>query len=192
MKRILILALVCFSAFSAFAQQGIYGKISSEKNAALPMQELRLLNADSIAVQAVLSNENGEWGFDVATIGTYHLQIKSNDSQSVYIYNISVDSAASQTLDLVVQTSPSAPKRFIGKQSLLTSTQIDKMPTTNALDMLTRSSNFVNAKHNAPIRSMTAPGKEAVTYIVDGMVVPAGDNLIFTPGSLQSIDIIKH
>jgi hypothetical protein len=194
MKHLCIFYLFGLLAYSniLLAQQGIYGSLVTAQATPLKLVEVRLLNSDTIAQQAVLSNNDGLYGFDIQNPGIYALQVCGADSQKYILYDIEVPKDSSILVHITCTPSAKKDLKFIGTNKQIGAKKIEKLPTLNPNDIVTRSSGYVNSKSGQVPRSTTSPRGELVRYIVDGMVLPPNSPLIFTPGSLQSVDLIQN
>jgi hypothetical protein len=184
-----IICIICTTVL--FAQQGIYGNVVNQKDKPVSMLEFRLLNADSAALQAVLSNTQGQYGFDVADTGTYILEVLANEDRAYRFYNMHVKPNEPLYFDLAInQKDTRAKPSANNKQTSLSSNRLEKLPTVHAVDYATVTSKFVNDKNGGAARSVLGGGP--TRYIVDGMVISEKSSVIFTPGSLQSVDVIGN
>jgi hypothetical protein len=191
MKRNFWCIILIFCASNLNAQQGIYGTVVNQKEVPLAMLEFRLLNKDSVALQAVLSNKKGEYGFDISDTGTYILEAYASEDLVYRFYNIEVKKDKPIYFDVAINKERKADKpSAANKQTSLSSKRLEKLPTVHAVDYATVTSKFVNNKSGAAARSVLGGGP--TRYIVDGMVIPENSSLIFTPGSLQSVDVIGN
>jgi hypothetical protein len=191
MKVFICFCIPIFCAITLNAQQGIYGTVVNHKEVPMAMLEFRLLSKDSVALQAVLSNKKGEYGFEIAQTGIYILEAYASDEMVYRFFNIEVKKDKPIYFDVMVNKEVKRDKpSAANKQTSLSSSRLEKLPTVHAVDYATVTSKFVNNKNGGAARSVLGGGP--TRYVVDGMVIPENSSLIFTPGSLQSVDVIGN
>jgi hypothetical protein len=186
--KTLIFALLISNAAIAQTASGIYGIISNEKK--LPVANIQLIVYDSLEnqVASILTNNLGQYGFDLPKANNYALQIINGTDSSQLLTSINIDSALEYVLNFQIATKIDSRNSLIGEKYVKTSKQIEKMPSTDIKDALATTGAFTNQKPGA-FRTATLPTSD-VKYILDGQILLSG-NINLPVGSLNSVQVLQ-
>jgi hypothetical protein len=186
--KTLIFALLIGNAAFAQTGSGIFGIISNEKK--LPISNVQLIIFDSVQlpIATVLTNAQGQYGFDLPIAQNYAMQIINGTDSSQIMTGINIDSALEYVLNFQLNTAPQKQANLMGDKYVKTSKQIEKMPSTDINSVLASTGAFTNDKPGT-LRTTSLPTSN-VKYIVDGQVL-FGSNINLPVGTLNSVQVLQ-
>jgi SdrD B-like domain len=185
MKNLFLIITILCSAILANAGSGIYGNIANHNKKPIAGITIFLLNADGKALASIISNADGDYGFDISTAGNYGLQIMLTDSTFQKVADIKVAKKPLYYDFLVNNIYYNRDKNMAS----LSASELEKMPTQDYKQMMQTKGNF-DTDANGNLRSRTLGN--GVRLIVDGQIMSDNSGIQFVPGSIGSMEVLKR
>jgi Carboxypeptidase regulatory-like domain len=185
MKNLFLTIILLCNVIIAKAGAGIYGNIVSNTNKPVAGINIYLLDANGEALALIISNADGDYGFEIAKEGNYSLQIMLTDSTFQKVENITVAAKPIYYDFLVNNINYSRDKNIAS----ITAAELEKMPTQDVKKMIATKGNF-DTDANGNLRSRTLGN--GVRLIVDGQVMSDNSGIQFVPGSIGSMEVLKR
>ncbi len=185
MKRTLLLFLLVFTAFTAFAQTSLQGKVTDvdDNNAPLPFATVQLFK-DGAFYQGTNTDLDGNYFFSNIDPGTYDVQVDYTGYPPTRINDIPVNAGKTNVadvevtnegvnLDVVVVTGFKVPlieQDNTTSGQTVTSEQIRNLPTRNINQIASITAGAASADEGGAI-NVRGSRSNATDYYVDGVRV---------------------
>jgi hypothetical protein len=187
MKNLLIIIAIISITQIAFAQTtiGIYGKVATTAKKPIEGITVLLLNDHKEVIAKILTNVNGDYGFDIEKEGIYGIEVVLTDSTSQQITNVLLKKESQYYNFLISNQSYLHDKNI----NLLSAQEIEKMPTQDVTKMMETKGNF-DKDANGKMRSRTLGN--GVRVIIDGQIMTDNSAIRLIPGSIGSMEVLKR
>jgi hypothetical protein len=202
MKKVLFSLLLTSFSSQIFAQgnsktelkkevseQGIYGVFEDQvTKVRIGGVVVYLLDSSNTPIAKIISDQNGNWGFDLPTSGNYGLQYEFNGTLSQIVNNIKIKPEQKELFQFVVKSTPIAQANTtaLSNGKVITSKEIEKLPQSSKPISMANRAGFY--QQDGEVRSLKS-GKENV-YFVDGQRVNSAPDLV--PGTVDQINIVTE
>jgi hypothetical protein len=189
MKNYFLPIIALFFAGQCLAQAELTGTITNSNKQYIQLLEVQLLDSSKQLLSSILSNNNGQYGFENLQNGKYYIQLKV-DSNTSSVVPFNIRNSKPNTLNIVLANSNKNNANASSNNSLTRQgNSLQKLPTNNINEMAASTGVIVN-NGNGAIRSVNSLGDNA-TFIIDGQKVAHGSNLAFPVGSLELINVMS-
>jgi Carboxypeptidase regulatory-like domain len=190
MKKLLT-ALLIVNSFCAQAGSGIFGKITNASANPISNALVMVYDSNYTMLTSIYTNTNGDYGFNLPIATNYILQIANNSDSTQYITGINVADKKPTVLNFTMANKISNVKKsMLTNNYLKTSTAIERMPSTDISNVATSTGAFKTSIEGGGLRTVGLSTSN-VQYIIDGQIVPTGGAVKFTPGAVNSVEILK-
>jgi Carboxypeptidase regulatory-like domain len=189
--KTLFIAILISASFFAQAGSGIFGKITNATSDPISNALVMVYDSSYNLLTSIYTNTNGDYGFNLPMATNYILQIANNDDTTQYISGIVVENVKPTVLNFAMTNKISnVRKSMLGNNYLKTSAAIERMPSTDINSAVVNTGAFKTSAEGGVLRTVGLPTSN-VQYIIDGQIVPTGSAVKFTPGAVNSIEVLK-
>jgi hypothetical protein len=187
MKTLSISSLLFFMMMPlAYCGGGIYGQISNDKKLPYANIEVQLLDSAKQILATVITNIDGQYGFDISEDGVYGLLVKLDEENGQYLSDIVLKDSLQLTYNFIM----SDTKKYGLKDfNVLKHQQLERMASTDLTSQVANQSNMKVGQNNT---LLSGTDGRPVKMIIDGQVMSDGNMTQFVPGSVNDVQIIKR
>ncbi len=162
---------------------GIFGSIThKESKKPIAGATVVLSNQANAPLVAVITNENGEFGFDLKDKGNFIISIYNKDVVTQQLTDIDFDGQEAINLKFLMGETQ---KSVAASSTAVRAKRLEKSASNKVLNQgAYKNGYYTDGRGN--LRSSVSGGN--ITYIIDGQVSSSQSAKFLVPGSIESID----
>ena len=199
--KCIVIVVLLFAATQLFAQYQISGKVmqKSEKNSPLEFVNIELTTSDSVYINGMQSDANGNFQFKNVTAGNYRITVSylgfssqtfvlNGLSKSVDLGNILMEESVTQLKGVMVTASNTVNKT---DRLIVFVTDEQKAHSSNGINLLT-TMQLPQLIVNPITNEVSLPGDETVQFCINDVKVELADIRALQPKDILRVDYIDN